>query len=220
MVSDIKILMVSTEYPPMQGGVGRYTHNLVKSLRSNRLDVVVVSSSDGSGDYKGISPHNKDNSKLLLNIVKEVKPDIIHVQHEFGLYGLFLDSLRPSKTSTDIEEFYNKSSIPIVTTFHTSMYFKQWMKLVNLKEKGNDKDFLRLYSLYKYWRHLINYSSMHRINKDLMSKSATGIVLSNYMRELIPGTNIIYHGSVPYFKTDIAQLEARKLMNLPEKGRL
>lgn len=220
VASDIKILMVSTEYPPMQGGVGRYTYNLVKSLRSNRLDVVVVSSSDGSGDYKGLSPHKKDNSKLLLNVVKEVKPDIVHVQHEFGLYGLFLDSLRPSKTSTDIEEFYNKSSTPIVTTFHTSMYFKQYMKLVNIKEKGNDKDLLRLYSLYKYWRHLINYSSMHRINKDLMSKSATGIVLSNYMRELIPGTNIIYHGSVPYFKTDIAQLEARKLMNLPEKGRL
>ena len=51
----------------MQGGVGRYTHNLVKSLRSNSIDVNVVSSSDGSGDYKGISPHNKDNSELLLN---------------------------------------------------------------------------------------------------------------------------------------------------------
>ncbi|HEX5186063.1 MAG TPA: glycosyltransferase [Nitrososphaeraceae archaeon] len=147
MASDIKILMVSTEYPPMQGGVGRYTHNLVKSLRLNRSDVVVVSSSDGSGDYKGISPHNKDNSKLLLNLVKEVKPDILHVQHEFGLYGLFLDSLRPSKTSTNIEEFSNNCTIPIVTTFHTSMYFKQYMKLVNIKEKGNDKDLLRLYSL-------------------------------------------------------------------------
>jgi hypothetical protein len=38
----------------MQGGVDRYTHNLVKSLRSNNLDVVVISSSDGSGDYVSI----------------------------------------------------------------------------------------------------------------------------------------------------------------------
>ena len=220
MASDLKVLMVSTEYPPMQGGVGRYTHNLVKSLRSNSIDVIVVSGSDGSGDYNGISPYNKDNSDLLLKLVREANPHIVHVQHEFGLYGFYLNSLRPSKTSTGLDKFYDECKTPIVTTFHTSMYFKQWMKLINIKEKGNDKDFLRLYSLYKYWRHFINYSSIHRINKDLMSKSAYGIVLSNYMRELIPGTNVVYHGSVPYFKNDTARIEARKLMRLPEKGRL
>jgi hypothetical protein len=32
-VSMPRILMVSTEYPPMQGGVGRYTFNLTKALR-------------------------------------------------------------------------------------------------------------------------------------------------------------------------------------------
>ena len=220
MVAHFKVLMVCTEYPPMQGGVGRYTHNLVKSLRSNSIDVLVVSSSDGSGDYKGISPHNKDNSELLLKLVKEIKPDIVHVQHEFGLYGFFLNSLRPSKSSTGLDEFYDECTIPIVTTFHTSMYFKQWMQLINIKEKGNDNDYLRFYSLYKYWRHFINYSSMHRINKYLMAKSAYGIVLSNYMRELIPGTKVVYHGSDPYFKTGITRIEARKKMHLPEKGKL
>ena len=204
----------------MQGGVGRYTHNLVKSLRSNNLDVIVVSSSDGSGDYTGISPCNKRNSDVLLKLVKKINPDIIHVQHEFGLYGFFFNSLRPSKTFTGLDKFYDECKTPIVTTFHTSMYFKQWMRLRNIKEKGNDKDYLRLYSLYKYWRHFINYSSMHRINKNLMSKSASGIVLSNYMRKLIPGTNVVYHGSVPYFQTDKKCIEARKMMGLPEKGKL
>jgi glycosyltransferase involved in cell wall biosynthesis len=216
----LKILMVCTEYPPMQGGVGRYTHNLVKSLRSNNLDVIVVSSSDGSGDYSGISPCNKHNSEVLLKLVKKINPDIIHVQHEFGLYGFFFNSLRPSKTFTGLDKFYDECETPIVTTFHTSMYFKQWMRLRNIKEKGNDKDYLRFYSLYKYWRHFINYSSMHRINKDLMSKSASGIVLSNYMRKLIPGTNVVYHGSVPYFQTDKKRIEARKIMGLPAKGKL
>lgn len=147
MVSDFKILMVCTEFPPMQGGVGRYTHNLVKSLRSNSVDVAVVSSSQGSGDYNGISPHKINNSGVLLNLVKEIEPDIVHVQHEFGLYGFFLDSLRPSKTSTGLDEFYNKCQRPIVTTFHTSMYFKQWMRLRNIKEKDNDKDLLRIITL-------------------------------------------------------------------------
>ena len=38
-----KILMVSTEYPPMRGGVGRYTFNLVRQLRKKGLNVLVAS---------------------------------------------------------------------------------------------------------------------------------------------------------------------------------
>ncbi len=220
MLTDFKILMVCTEYPPMQGGVGRYTHNLVSELRSNNIDVTVVSSSDGSGDYKGISPHNKNNSEFLLQLVKDIKPDIVHLQHEFGLYGFYLNSLKPSQTSTGLDKFYDKCLTPIVTTFHTSMYFKQWMRLRNIKEKDNDKDFLRIFSLYKYWQHFINYPSMHRINKYIMSRSAYGIVLSNYMRGLIPRTNVVYHGSAPYFNREISRIEARKKMHLPENGRL
>jgi len=131
-----------------------------------------------------------------------------------------MNPLLPSKTSTGLDKFYDECETPIVTTFHTSMYLRQWMKLMNIREKGNENDFLRLYSLYKYWRHFINYSSMHRINKDLMSKSAYGIVLSDYMKELIPGTKVVYHGSTPHFANDLTRNEARKKMHLPENGRL
>ena len=54
--SDFSVLMVCTEYPPMQGGIGRYTFNLVKSLRGYNVKVNVLCSSEGNGDYKGISP--------------------------------------------------------------------------------------------------------------------------------------------------------------------
>ena len=85
--------MVSTHYPPMLGGVGRFTYNLVKSLRSSNLDVRVVSDTHGSGDYQGLSPYNKRNSELLLNIIQEYKPDIVHIQHEHGLYGFNVEFL-------------------------------------------------------------------------------------------------------------------------------
>ena len=212
--------MVSTEYPPMHGGVGRYTYNLVKSLRSNNLDVKVVSDSHGSGDYHGLSPHNKQNSELLLNIIQEYKPDIVHIQHEHGLYGFYLNPLYPPKTSTWLDKFYDKCTIPIVTTFHTSMYFKQWMQLINTKE-SNSRDILRLHVFYKIWKQLINYTSLHRINKHILSKSAYGIVLSNYMKTLIPGTNVIYHGSEPWSNTiNMSQKEARDKLGLPPQGRL
>ena len=53
-----------------------------------------------------------------------------------------------------------------------------------------------------------------------MSKSAYGLVLSNYMKELIPGTNVLYHGSNPHFDSDLTRNEARKRLHLPQKGRL
>ena len=216
----MKILMVSTEYPPMHGGVGRYTNNLVKSLRSNNLDVKVVSDSHGSGDYHGLTPRNKQNSELLLNIVQECKPDIIHIQHEHGLYGFYLNPLYPLKTSTGLDKFYDKCTIPIVTTFHTSMNFKQWMQLINTKER-NSKDILRLHIFYKIWKQLINYTSLHRINQHILSKSAYGLVFSKYMKSLIPGTKVIFHGSEPSSNTiNVSQKEARDKLGLPPQGRL
>ena len=212
--------MVSTEYPPMHGGVGRYTDNLVKSLRSNNIDVKVVSDSHGSGDYHGLSPHNKQNSELLLNIIQEYKPDIVHIQHEHGLYGFYLNPLFPPKTRTGLDKFYDKCTIPIVTTFHTSMYFKQWMQLINIKE-SNSGDILRLQVPYKIWKQLINYPSLHRINKRILSKSAYGIVFSKYMKALIPGTNLIFHGSEPWSSPiNVSQKEARSRLGLPLRGRL
>ena len=49
-----KILMVSTEYPPMKGGVGRYTYNLTKALGKLGLVVHTVCDENGNGDYHGI----------------------------------------------------------------------------------------------------------------------------------------------------------------------
>jgi glycosyltransferase involved in cell wall biosynthesis len=212
--------MVSTEYPPMHGGVGRFTNNLVKALRSKDLKVIVVSDSHGSGDYDGISPNNRNNSEVLLKLVQEIKPDIVHVQHEHGLYGFYLNPLYPLKTSTGLDRFYDKCTTPIVTTFHTSMYFKQWMQLINTKDAKSKLIRMRLRVLYKYWRQFINYSSLHRVNRNIMSKSAHGIVFSDYMRNLIPGAKVIHHGSEPFFQNDIPQIQARRKLGLPPKGRL
>ncbi|MGG6460651.1 MAG: hypothetical protein ACM3JQ_04400, partial [Candidatus Eiseniibacteriota bacterium] len=52
-----KVLMVTTEYPPMHGGVGRYTFNLVRELRKKGLKVLEASSEEGVGDYFGLSEY-------------------------------------------------------------------------------------------------------------------------------------------------------------------
>ena len=86
--NEIKVLMVSTEYPPMKGGVGRHAANLTKELRKNGLTVFVACNKDGDGNFFGLAPTNDHNSEVLLNIVEKSTPDIVHVQFEHGLYGL------------------------------------------------------------------------------------------------------------------------------------
>ena len=92
--SKLYVLMVSPEYPPMAGGVGRYTANLTRAIRQSGIKVDVVCNEMGKGDFNGISPSNQYNSEVLLDIVNKTKPELVHVQYEHGLYGSSLDPIR------------------------------------------------------------------------------------------------------------------------------
>jgi len=218
---NMKILMISTEYPPMQGGVGRYSKKLVDSLRSEGAQVFIACNEDGKGDFNGISPNNEDNSKVLLKIVKEIEPDVVHVQYEHGLYGIHLDPINPTRTHTNIEFFYDKCKVPIVTTFHSAYTFTQWMRLVvplNNRIFGRLGTFLRM--AYDYWTHLLNYSSFNSLNKRKIGFNKSGVVFSKYLANIIPGSNLIYHGAEPSISPPLDRKEVRKLFLLPEHSKI
>ena len=112
----MKVLMVSTEYPPMRGGVGRYSAELVEALRKTGtgIEVDVACNEDGNGEYRGISPRNERNSEVLLKIVdEESRPDVVHVQFEPGLYGLKLDLTKPSASRTFLISFTAGAKFPL-----------------------------------------------------------------------------------------------------------
>lgn len=216
-----RILMVSTEYPPMKGGVGRYTFNLTRALRKLDFEVNVVSNKEGNGEFSGLSPKNPENSNLLLEIVKRTKPDLVHVQYEHGLYGLKLDPLNPTKTTTNIDLFYKYCQTPIVTTFHSAYPFKQWLNLITSFKDSSKRNMLSKFSnnIIRCWKMLLNYQSFHNLNKEKLAKSKAGIVFSNYMSKMIGGGEVILHGAESS-SVYISQDEARKLFNLPESGRI
>jgi len=212
------VLMVSPEYPPMAGGVGRYTANLTRALRQSGIKVDVVCNEAGKGDFNGISPSNQYNSDVLLDIVNETKPDLVHVQYEQGLYGLCLDPVYPMKSSTNIDRFYDKCDVPIVTTFHSGYTYKQWMSLVSpLNKTGFDSKF-QIYSrmLGQYWKHLLNYWSFHLLNTRKIGPTRYGLVFSKYLSERIPGTRIIYHGSESVVPNFVSKVQARREFSIPE----
>ena len=219
-----RILMVSTEYPPMQGGVGRYTYNLTKELRKIGFDVHVACNHLGSGDFSGLSPANTENSDVLLKIVDKIKPDLVHIQYEHGLYGLKLDPINPTRTSTNIDSFYKFCKIPIVTTFHSAYTFKQWLNLIVATKDLPKRNIVSRYSnnFIRHWKRFINYYSFHNLNREKLARSEAGIVFSQYMSKMVGRrAQVIFHGSEPslaYNKTQ--KKEARKLFSLPENGRI
>jgi glycosyltransferase involved in cell wall biosynthesis len=218
----LRILMVSTEYPPMKGGVGRYTYNLTKALRKLGFEVDVVSNKLGNAEFSGLAPENPENSRVLLDIVEKIKPDLVHVQYEHGLYGLKLDPINPRRTSTNIDSFYRDSHTPIVTTFHSAYPFKQWFNLITSYKDASKQNMLRGFSknVIRYWKMLLNYRSFHNLNKKKLAKSEAGIVFSHYMSRIIGGGEVILHGAEPSSSVGISKKEARKMFNLPESGRI
>lgn len=205
----------------MQGGVGRYSKKLVDALRDEGVDVLVICNEDGAGDLKGISPYNKNNSQILLRLVKEIKPDLIHVQYEHGLYGIHLNPLRPGKTGTNIEQFYEECEVPIITTFHSAYTLKQWLKLVvplKSKKLGSIETCLRI--VYDYWTHLLNYRSFGLLNRRKIGPKRAGIVFSKYLARLIPGSHLIYHGAEPAINAPMDKKDARAIFSLPTETKI
>jgi glycosyltransferase involved in cell wall biosynthesis len=218
----MRILMVSTEYPPMRGGIGRYTFNLVKALRNLGLDVYVACNEAGKGDFSGLSPTNKQNSEVLLKIIEEFNPDIVHIQFEPGMYGSKLDPINRRNSRTYIDSFYFKCKTPIVTTFHSGYNFAEWMSQSFLiKREGRIGIVgvpLRL--AVKFFSHLLTYDTFNKINKQKLDLSHSGVVFSNYMSNSIRGCRIIYHGAEPYSQTVSGRKEARLILSLPPDSKL
>ena len=222
--------MVSTEYPPMPGGVGRYTANLTSELRKAGLDVYVVCDEKGNGQYSGLSPKNPHNSDVLLKIVNDLKPDVVHVQFEPGLYGLILDPLDPKKSGTYIDSFYTKCKIPIVTTFHTGYSLGQWISQASLIKKSGriGKLGIPARALVRFWKYFLNYQAFNNLNKEKLRMSRAGIVFSHYMSERLDAStnddgnggnrcHVIYHGSEPAICPPLNKKEAREKFSLPQE---
>jgi glycosyltransferase involved in cell wall biosynthesis len=215
--------MVSTEYPPMPGGVGRYTAILTRELRKLGFDVYVACNDKGKGEFSGISPGNVKNSDVLLEIVDKIKPDVVHIQFEPGMYGLIIDPRDPRKSGTYIDSFYRKCKTPITTTFHSGYTLTQWMNQASLIKKSGriGRLGIPLRFLIRFWKYFLNYKAFKNLNKDKLGLSRAGIVFSCYMSNILGGGRVIYHGAEPSIPPNPEnKRNARSMFSLPQDGRI
>ena len=111
----MRIGFIST-YPPIECGIATYTQYLTDALRDQEMDIYIVSHHGGSGKnvFTAFDYEDGDLAEKAFSMMTRLTPDIIHIQHEFGLYGKHYGvSVIPLILN------FRLAGIPIVTTLHT-----------------------------------------------------------------------------------------------------
>ncbi|MBW2631533.1 MAG: glycosyltransferase [Deltaproteobacteria bacterium] len=111
----MRIGFIST-YPPIECGIATYTQYLTDALRDQKMDIYVVSHRGGNGKnvFTAFDYEDGDLAEKAFSMMTRLTPDIVHIQHEFGLYGKHYGvSVIPLILK------FRLAGIPVVTTLHT-----------------------------------------------------------------------------------------------------
>lgn len=132
----MRVLFVST-YPPIECGIGTYTSFLAEALARTSTELHIVSQygAEGRHVYPSYSPNDEGIARRIFNATVKVTPDIVHIQHEFGLYGE-LDGIAV------IELIYRikSTATPIIATFHTVRKEPEFRKELILRAMCRELD--------------------------------------------------------------------------------
>lgn len=95
----MKICIISGEFPPMQGGVGDYTHEMAHAYSQLGHQVTVITSTKGVGkpgdeDEFTVRPiienWNRSSCAQITQAIKASQPDVVNIQYQAAAYGMKL----------------------------------------------------------------------------------------------------------------------------------
>lgn len=105
-----------TSFPPIECGIATYSQYLTTALKEKGTDVYVVCHKGGSGEkvFPAFDYEDGDIAEKAFQMMTRFTPDVVHIQHEFGLFGRhFGVSVLPLITQ------FRLVRIPVITTLHT-----------------------------------------------------------------------------------------------------
>ena len=267
----MKVLVVSGEYPPMKGGVGRYTLNLVHALaKKSNINVSVAISAAAAATAAGAPPHplppppppppafattattgapaasltsnkatvypgivrkgDKQNSDHLLQLVSEIKPDIVNIQYERGLYEVdttIRHTLWRLVHGSTLDRFYRKCPVPIVSTLHTVFPEEEYRSYVKDRALRKEGRFgflpMPLRAAIRRWVMEQRYDlllEVVRLSDGIISPART-------IKDVVRRGTVIYHGAEPNIEVSSSsttkndrQQQFRKELGLPSEKML
>jgi glycosyltransferase involved in cell wall biosynthesis len=214
----MKILVVSGEYPPMKGGVGRYTKNLVHALAKKKPDIEVSVAigtdaaaltsdpSQGTNDvittiYRGtIRKGDKRNSDRILQIVSEIKPDVVNIQYERGLYEVdttIRHTFWRLVHGSTLDRFYRMCPVPTVSTLHTVFPQEEYSAYIKDRALRKEGRFgflpMPLRAAVRRWVMRQRYDLL----LEVVNHSDGVISPARTLQEVVGRGTVIYHGAEP-----------------------
>ena len=111
----MKIGIIST-YPPLDCGIGTYSSYLIEELRrlKNRVYIICHRGGEGRDCYPTFDYNDPDLAHKAFEAAMKFSPDLVHIQHEFGLFGE-----QGGMNVIPLAYKFKLSHIPIVITLHT-----------------------------------------------------------------------------------------------------
>lgn len=121
----MRVLFITGEFPPMQGGVGDCTNEIAQALSRRGLDVSVLTSVNENAVHDSQTaplnilrtlPHwGWSQRSAILKTIASLQPDIVHIQYQTGAFGQqplinFLPRFIPPPGK--------KNGVGVVVTFH------------------------------------------------------------------------------------------------------
>ena len=110
-------------YPPREDGIATYTRDLMEAIctRSSRVTAQIAAITDPDAFYAyprqvhwEIEQGNPDSYAEIGRTLSQAGVDVISLQHEFGLYGIWGDPLEDHTPA-----LLDALRKPLVTTLHT-----------------------------------------------------------------------------------------------------
>jgi glycosyltransferase involved in cell wall biosynthesis len=155
MPPQLKSVALIGSYLPRQCGIATFTADLASAILENNatIECSIVAMNDRAEGYEysdevqfEVSQDNLSEYRLAANFLNLRDPDVICLQHEFGIFG--------GQRGSFIIELTRNLKVPLVTTFHTvlkdplpeelkitTQLCEQSDRLIVMSERG--ADFLR-----------------------------------------------------------------------------
>jgi glycosyltransferase involved in cell wall biosynthesis len=237
----LRILIVTGEYPPMKGGVGRYTFNLVDALRKkkdieifiamSRNKNMMTTSSNNLDHYSKdgiyydiVEKGDKRNSDRLLKLINKVKPDIVNIQYERGLYEIDTSLKHMARRllyGSTLDNFYKLCPVPTVSTLHTVLPYNEYQEYIKELAKKKEGRFAALPTPIRAFIRRIVLERRYELLLEIVNLSKEIISLAKTNQALVKRGSVIYHGAEPpQLISAQNKKEYRKELGLPENKRL
>lgn len=112
---DMKIGIISS-YLPLHCGIATYSSYLIEELRrfKNRVYIVCHKGGKGFDCYPAFNSDDPDLPHKAFNMMMKFTPDLVHIQHEYGLFGE-----QGGMNIIPLSYKFKLSQTPTVITLHT-----------------------------------------------------------------------------------------------------